>query len=143
MIACFGLAYKAGIGDLRESPALEVVRRLGDLGCGPILAVEPHIETLPDTLSDTSANIALVDAETAVAEADLAILPVDHPAFAEISQAFRPGTLQLDTRGLWHGTKAGVPTEADPKIAPLRTKTTNWPRQPAFQSYARDIDVLA
>lgn len=45
-IACYGLAFKADIDDLRESPAVEITKKLALLGC-QILAVEPNIQTLP------------------------------------------------------------------------------------------------
>ena len=41
-IACLGLAFKPNIDDLRESPALNVVNNLIDLGYN-IIAVEPNI----------------------------------------------------------------------------------------------------
>ena len=50
-VACLGLAYKADIDDLRESPAVEVTRELAlrrpDL---TLLAVEPHVQRLPQQL---------------------------------------------------------------------------------------------
>ena len=59
-IACLGLAFKADIDDLRESPAVTVTDGLAaalpDRG---ILAVEPHVDSLPPTLAG-SANVALV-----------------------------------------------------------------------------------
>ena len=42
-IACWGLAFKPDIDDLRESPALEIARDLCDRHPGPVLAVEPHV----------------------------------------------------------------------------------------------------
>ncbi|HCD5099529.1 TPA: UDP-N-acetyl-D-mannosamine dehydrogenase, partial [Acinetobacter baumannii] len=41
-IACYGLAFKPDIDDLRESPALEITRKLANQGLN-ILAVEPNI----------------------------------------------------------------------------------------------------
>ena len=47
-VACWGLAFKPDIDDLRESPALDIVRDLCDRHPGPVLAVEPHVAALPD-----------------------------------------------------------------------------------------------
>ena len=46
-IACYGLAFKPDIDDLRESPALRIVKQLAERHPGPVLAVEPNIRELP------------------------------------------------------------------------------------------------
>src|SRR5262249_23592880 len=52
VIACLGLSYKANIDDLRESPSLHIVKKLANEHAGEILVVEPHIKTLPRSLSN-------------------------------------------------------------------------------------------
>jgi UDP-N-acetyl-D-mannosaminuronic acid dehydrogenase len=47
VIACMGLAFKADIDDLRESPALQITKRLINDGFH-VLAVEPNINSHPD-----------------------------------------------------------------------------------------------
>ena len=47
VIACLGLAYKADVGDLRESPAIAVIERLQETCPGRLLVVEPHVDDLP------------------------------------------------------------------------------------------------
>ena len=42
-VACWGLAFKPDIDDLRESPALDIARDLCDRHPGPVLVVEPHV----------------------------------------------------------------------------------------------------
>jgi len=59
VIACLGLAFKANIDDLRESPALQIVIQLAKKSGYRILAVEPHINELPDSLKKYT-NIELV-----------------------------------------------------------------------------------
>lgn len=97
-IACFGLAFKADIDDLRESPALAIVRQIGDWHRGPVLAIEPHVATLPEPLAD---NVRLVEVETALAQADILVLLVDHQAFRAIDRQKLAGYRKVDTRGLW------------------------------------------
>ena len=80
-IACFGLAFKPDIDDLRESPALYIVQKLGALYDGPILIVEPHIHILPESLMKI-AN--LTDAESALAESDIILLLVNHSSFKDL-----------------------------------------------------------
>src|SRR5690606_28500817 len=42
-VACYGLAYKPDIDDLRESPAVAIAQALGREHPGRVLAVEPNI----------------------------------------------------------------------------------------------------
>jgi UDP-N-acetyl-D-mannosaminuronic acid dehydrogenase len=101
-VAALGLAFKANIDDLRESPALHVAERLADeLGeRGTVLAVEPHVEALPRSLANRR-NVRLVDLDTALAEAQSFILLVDHSAFADVDTARLGGRPVVDTRGQW------------------------------------------
>lgn len=100
VIACFGLAYKRDVADLRESPAVEVVRLLAGLHPGRVLAVEPNIRQLPPELAIPAHGVALVDADCALAEADIAVLLVDHTDFAGMARDLH-GKKWVDTRGLW------------------------------------------
>jgi len=99
-IACLGLAYKADVDDLRESPALEVVRHLAARARGPILVAEPHIDALPPALSGLP-GVHLRPAAAALAEADLAVLLVDHGAFRSLPLPDGDGPRLFDTRGVW------------------------------------------
>ena len=103
-IACFGLAFKADIDDLRESPALAIVEALAEAleadGAGRLLVVEPHVRTLPASLSGR-ANAALVDRERALAEADIVVGLVDHRAFADVPPDALDEKIVIDTRGMW------------------------------------------
>jgi UDP-N-acetyl-D-mannosaminuronic acid dehydrogenase len=47
VIACLGLSYKKDVDDLRESPAIEIVRQLAEEDVGELLIVEPHISLCP------------------------------------------------------------------------------------------------
>ena len=99
-VACLGLAYKADIDDLRQSPAIEVVRNLARLFEGEILVVEPHIDALPDGLAG-EARIRLVATDDALAAADILVLLTDHSAFRAIDEEARAGKGVIDTRGMW------------------------------------------
>lgn len=96
-VACLGLAFKPNIDDLRESPALDITRRFGGLGCR-VLAVEPHIDALPETFSGLP--VALTPLEDALAEADVICVLVKHAAFAGLKERL-PGKARLvDVVGL-------------------------------------------
>ncbi len=87
-VACYGLSFKPDIDDLRESPALNIVRDLCDRHPGGILAVEPHVAALPPSL----ARAERVDLDAALARADIHVLLVGHSAFrsSEALRAARP-----------------------------------------------------
>jgi UDP-N-acetyl-D-glucosamine dehydrogenase len=91
-IAVFGVSYKAGVGDLRESPALKIIRVLRGLGAD-IAYHDPHIAELPELdLRGASFDEALEDADIAVIVT--AHPSVDHDAIVERAP------LVLDLRGV-------------------------------------------
>jgi len=100
-IACLGLAFKSNVDDLRESPAVEICQMLAQQMSGVISAVEPHIQTLPESFSNHS-NITLTDTKNAVAQADIILLLVDHSHFAAVPTEYNlERKVVIDTRGLW------------------------------------------
>ena len=99
-IACLGLAYKANIDDLRESPAITVVRGLSDLTERELLLVEPHIDGLPGSLADIPSAI-LCYLEDALSKAGTIILLTDHRAFKVIEKSRLTDKVIIDTRGMW------------------------------------------
>jgi UDP-N-acetyl-D-mannosaminuronic acid dehydrogenase len=99
VIACLGLSYKKDVDDLRESPAVEIVRRLAEEDVGELLVVEPHIARLPKELS--RANLELYDFDRALERANLVLLLVDHMSFMQIDRDLLKDKFVIDTRGAW------------------------------------------
>lgn len=99
-IACLGLAFKPNIDDLRESPALRITEALAAKHAGAIVAVEPNIHELPTSLS--ADKVQLMDCETALVEADVILLLVDHKQFKAIDLQLAPNQQLVDTRGVWN-----------------------------------------
>jgi len=93
-IACYGLAFKPDIDDLRESPALDIAQDLVRSHAGTVLTVEPNIGTLPDGLSDS----VLTSLEEARSKADVHVMLVDH---REFTAADAPTGPIVDARGVW------------------------------------------
>ena len=99
-VACLGLSFKPDIDDLRESPALEISAHLAHEIDGLIYAVEPHVESLPPALSKYR-NVEFMQAEAAIADADIVLLLVNHKAFLTIDRTLLAGKVVIDTRGAW------------------------------------------
>lgn len=99
IIACFGLSFKPDIDDLRESPALEIVRKIAVAHPGQIYAVEPNINTLQDELK--SINVELIDAEKALIRGNVIVLLVDHTQFKRLTLGNESSQILVDTRGVW------------------------------------------
>lgn len=98
VVACLGLAFKANVDDLRESPALDITQEIAQMEGVRTLAVEPHISQLPGQLDG---KCELVASEDAVREADIVVLLVDHKVFEGISKVLLAEKIVIDTRGFW------------------------------------------
>lgn len=99
VIACLGLAFKADVDDLRESPAVEIVHELAMKKTGRLLIVEPHTQALPKQLDGLGLTLQPLDA--AVAAADIVLLLVNHREFVRMDRTLLAGKALLDTRGVW------------------------------------------
>ena len=100
VIACLGLSYKADIDDLRESPALHIVEMLARDNAGELLVVEPNIRRLPQSLSHFP-RLRSTDLQTAVLNADIIVLLVDHRQFKRVDRELLKIKIVIDTRGMW------------------------------------------
>jgi len=101
VVACLGLAFKANIDDLRESPSVEIVERIAERRLGQrLLVVEPYVAALPQGLAG-QVHVELVDLDTALAVADVIVLLVDHVQFKSVERAALAEKSVIDTRGVW------------------------------------------
>lgn len=97
-VACFGLAFKADIDDLRESPAVEIAKHIHAFHPGEVLLVEPNIDRLPAIFSH---KFKLVATHDAVDDAKVIVLLVDHREFKDIDLTKIKNKVVIDTRGIW------------------------------------------
>ena len=97
-IACFGLAFKPDIDDIRESPAFAITQQIAEIHSGAVLAVDPNINTLPSTIEK---KLTLTDIDTALSELDILVLLVDHKEFKEIPALEIHKHILIDTRGIY------------------------------------------
>jgi UDP-N-acetyl-D-mannosaminuronic acid dehydrogenase len=100
-IAALGLAFKANVFDLRDSPAVEIVGRLADeLPAVSVLAVEPYARALPQALAARD-NVRLTGLAAAVDEADIVLALVEHTQFKSVKHSALEGKVVFDTCGVW------------------------------------------
>lgn len=94
-VACYGLAFKPDIDDLRESPAMAITQQIAEMHAGRVIAVEPNIESIPEKLK----HVELVDFDIAVKEVDVHVLLVDHKEFKDTDRPIK-GKF-VDTKGIF------------------------------------------
>ena len=92
-LACYGLAFKPDIDDLRESPALEITKKLAEQGLN-ILAIEPNIHELPNNFPS---NVKLTELKYSD-RADVHLILVDHKEFRAKNNIF--SKYIVDTKGI-------------------------------------------
>jgi UDP-N-acetyl-D-mannosaminuronic acid dehydrogenase len=97
VIACLGLAFKADIDDLRESPALQIVTALSEDNIGDIIAVEPNIKSLPKHLEG---KVELASLQEALSRANVVVVLVDHKEFKSADKTAFAKKVVIDTRGI-------------------------------------------
>ncbi len=76
LIACLGITYKPDVDDMRESPALSIVRRLMAENF-KVIVVEPNIAS--------SKEFNLRSLDSALAQSDIVVKLVGHHEFRDIS----------------------------------------------------------
>jgi UDP-N-acetyl-D-mannosaminuronic acid dehydrogenase len=111
VVAFFGLSYKADVDDIRESPAMEVVRLVAEWMMSPsmcgstirLLVVEPHLDTLPVGLADYSC-IKQVGIEEALARANVIVGLVGHSGFKHIDLMRLQNKTVIDPVRIWPKT---------------------------------------
>ncbi|MQT64272.1 UDP-N-acetyl-D-mannosamine dehydrogenase [Pseudomonas sp. FSL R10-0056] len=97
-IACFGLAFKPDIDDIRESPALTITQKIAENHAGTTIAVDPNINKLPATIQN---KIHLSSISTALETSDIIVLLVDHKEFKALTNSEIKKQLIVDTRGIF------------------------------------------
>jgi UDP-N-acetyl-D-glucosamine dehydrogenase len=94
-IAILGVSYKGGVGDVRESPALRIIRVLVERGA-ELTYHDPFVPSLPDL------GLSNVPLEDALAGADAVVLVTAHPGIDHATIA-REAQLFVDLRGITRG----------------------------------------
>jgi UDP-N-acetyl-D-glucosamine dehydrogenase len=100
-ILALGVAYKRGVGDTRESPALEILTRLRDKGAD-IAYADPYV---PSIILDENALKAVELSDEDLAAADCVLILTDHPDF-DYGRVVEMAALVVDTRNATWGHPA-------------------------------------
>ena len=94
-IAILGVAYKAGVGDMRESPALRIMEVLADRGA--VLSYhDPYVPSLPEL------GLENAPLDEVVTGADAVVLVTAHPGIDYGAVVAESGLL-VDLRGITRG----------------------------------------
>jgi UDP-N-acetyl-D-mannosaminuronic acid dehydrogenase len=91
-VACLGLAYKPDVEDVRESPAVAIVRALLAAGL-PVTVSDPFVTDVPD-------GAVRRDAAEAIAAADVVAVLVPHTVFRALAPTLFAGKAVVDPVGL-------------------------------------------
>jgi UDP-N-acetyl-D-mannosaminuronic acid dehydrogenase len=92
VIGCMGLAFKADVDDLRESPALAIVNQLVAEDVGEVIVSEPNLKR--------HKVFELHTPEDLIHQSDIVLLLVDHKEFKNIKRLEFNEKVFIDTRGI-------------------------------------------
>jgi UDP-N-acetyl-D-glucosamine dehydrogenase len=94
-----GVAYKRGIDDVRESPALDIIHLLGKRGASVTFS-DPFVPKLH--ADGVVPEMAAIDADKGAAEADCVVIVTDHKDF-DYARMVERSKLIVDTRNALKG----------------------------------------
>jgi UDP-N-acetyl-D-glucosamine dehydrogenase len=100
-ILALGVAYKRGVGDTRESPALEVLARLR-AAQAEVAYADPHVASI---VLDGITLKAVEETDEELARADCVVILTDHPQF-DYRRVLDQARLVVDTRNATWGLTA-------------------------------------
>jgi UDP-N-acetyl-D-glucosamine dehydrogenase len=99
-ISLFGVSYKPGVGDMRQSPALKIAALLGALGAD-LAYHDPFVPALPDD------DLPGLGFDEALDRCDMAVIVTAHPGVDHHAIADR-APLVVDLRGVTRGARRTV-----------------------------------
>ena len=97
-VVVLGVAYKGGVADIRESPALRIIEELAARGAD-LVYHDPFVAELREV------GLRSQPLELAVADADVVVLVTAHPGIDHLEIA-RESALFVDLRGITRGMTA-------------------------------------
>ncbi len=100
VVACFGIAFKANVNDLRESPSLSIAKKLLKLPFKNINIVEPNIDVLPKSIYRKNVKLSCIN-ET-IETSDILLFFVEHREFKSINKGKLKNKVVLDFKGIFN-----------------------------------------
>ena len=97
-IVVIGVSYKGGVGDMREPPALKIMRLLAERGA-KLAYHDDYVPELPDF------GLSSEGLDDALAEADVAVIVTAHPEL-DVEAIVGTAPLVVDFRGVTRGIEA-------------------------------------
>ena len=97
-VVILGVAYKPGVGDLRESPAIKIMGLLAKSGADLVFH-DDHVRELPEF------GLRSEPLEAALESADVAVIVTAHPEL-DVEAVVRAAPLVVDFRGVTRGIEA-------------------------------------
>jgi len=119
-VLVLGVAYKRDIDDMRESPALDVIRLLEEQGA-EVTYHDPYVPSFREEEGHVHTSVPLTDA--ALREADAVVIVTDHKS-VDYERVIANASLVVDTRNVTGALKGGsarvvslASTRAQPLVA--------------------------
>lgn len=107
-VLVLGLAYKPDVDDVRESPAITLIERFGELGA-EVDYSDPHVERPPAMRRHDLTHLRSVElTDAAIASYDVVVVATDHAAFPWDRVADH-ARLVVDTRNALASRMTGDP----------------------------------
>jgi UDP-N-acetyl-D-glucosamine dehydrogenase len=113
-ILVLGVAYKKDIDDMRESPALDVIRLLEEQSADVVFH-DPHVPSFREDGHERH-GVELTDEE--ISKADAVVIVPDHSS-VDYQRVVDLAALLVDTRNATRGLRKNSPASASPKGADL------------------------
>ncbi len=107
-VVVLGVAYKPGVGDTRESPALKIVSRLQELGA-EVVYHDPHVPQL------AAHGLSSQPLEKAMQDADVAVIVTAHPEVDHMAIAAQARV--VDLRGVTRPPRLGRQRESGTRFS--------------------------
>lgn len=105
-LTALGLTFKAGISDVRDSPALTVCVELARTGA-QVSGYDPRLASIDHAVIRRSSIVAVDDPYLATKDADAIVVLTEWPEFRELDWRLiadqAPGAVVVDTRNLLDG----------------------------------------
>ena len=97
-VLILGVAYKPGVGDVRESPAIKIMSLLAKAGADLVFH-DDHVGEVPEL------GLGSEPLEGALEDADVAVIVTAHPEL-DVEAVVRAAPLVVDFRGVTRGIEA-------------------------------------